>query len=107
MAAAFLPQVHGASGGVGLAAVQLASAAGMRVIGTASSNAGRSAVTAAGAAVVLDHKKEGYLDEAVAATGGNGGFDVVVEMLANVNLPKARKTVPVEHTSVELRGCAG
>lgn len=85
-----MAQVHGASGGVGLAAVQLAAAAGMRVVGTASSERGRSAALAAGARLALNHAQEGYMDETVATTGGNGGFDVVVEMLANVNLPKVR-----------------
>lgn len=83
-------QVHGASGGVGLAAVQLAAAAGMRVIGTASSPKGRELVLAAGASLAVDHRAEGYLEAAAAATAGGAGFDVVVEMLANVNLPKAR-----------------
>ena len=36
--------VHGASGGVGIAAVQLARAAGLRVLGTAGSDEGRAAV---------------------------------------------------------------
>ena len=42
--------IHGASGGVGIAAVQLARAAGMTVIGTASTEAGRKLVLEAGAA---------------------------------------------------------
>ena len=79
--------VHGASGGVGLAAVQMAYAAGMTVIGTAGSDKGRDAVEASGAGFVLDHTEAGYLDEIKALTGGKGP-DVVLEMLANVNLAK-------------------
>ena len=79
--------VHGASGGVGLAAVQIARAAGVTVIGTAGSDRGKAAVTAAGANYVLDHTKEGYLEEAKTLTGGRGP-DVILEMLANVNLAK-------------------
>ena len=79
--------VHGASGGVGLAAVQIARAAGLSVLGTASSDRGKKAVLEAGAEHVLDHTKEGYLDEAKALTGGKGP-DVILEMLANVNLAK-------------------
>lgn len=79
--------VHGASGGVGLAAVQIARAAGLTVFGTAGSDAGRRLVAGLGANHVLDHTREGYLDEIKALTGGKG-VDVVLEMLANVNLAK-------------------
>ncbi len=79
--------VHGASGGVGVAAVQLARAAGMTVIGTAGTEKGRRLVTEQGAHHVLDHRAAGYLEKLVAVTGGRG-VDVVLEMLANVNLGK-------------------
>ena len=79
--------VHGASGGVGLAAVQIARAAGLTIIGTAGSEAGRRLVAEQGAHHVLDHTHEGYLDEIKALTGGKGA-EVVLEMLANVNLAK-------------------
>ena len=79
--------VHGASGGVGTAAVQLARAMGMRVIGTASSVEGRALVSKEGAHHVLDHGAPDYLDTLMELTG-NRGVDVVVEMLANVNLGK-------------------
>ncbi len=79
--------VHGASGGVGTAAVQLARAAGMSVIGTAGSARGRDLVKAQGAGHVLDHRAPGHLDEIAGITAGRG-VDVVVEMLANVNLDK-------------------
>jgi NADPH2:quinone reductase len=79
--------VHGASGGVGIAALQLGRAHGLRVIGTAGSERGRALVTAQGAQHVLDHTKAGYLDELMRVTEGRG-VDVVLEMLANVNLAK-------------------
>lgn len=79
--------VHGASGGVGIAAVQLARAAGMTVIGTASTDKGRRLVAEQGAHHVLDHSSAGYLDEVLKLTG-NRGVDVVMEMLANANLQK-------------------
>lgn len=79
--------VHGASGGVGLAAVQIARAAGLTVIGTAGSERGRQIVAAQGADLVLDHTQDSYLDTAKSYTGGRGA-DVVLEMLANVNLGK-------------------
>jgi NADPH2:quinone reductase len=79
--------VHGASGGVGTAAVQLAHAAGIRVIGTAGSERGRGLVKLQGADRVLDHRVPGYLDEARKITADRG-VDVVLEMMANVNLDK-------------------
>jgi len=79
--------VHGASGGVGLAAVQLARTAGLRVIGTAGSAEGLALVAEQGAEHVLDHRQPGYLDRVRELTGGRGA-DVVVEMLANVNLDR-------------------
>ncbi len=79
--------VHGASGGVGVAAVQLARAAGMTVIGTAGTDRGRRLVIEQGAQHVLDHQAVGYLDEIAKLTNGHGA-DVVLEMLANLNLAK-------------------
>jgi NADPH:quinone reductase len=77
--------VHGASGGVGTAAIQWARAAGMKVFGTGGSEAGRRLIAEQGAHHVLDHKTADYLEKGVALTGGRG-FDVILEMLANVNL---------------------
>jgi NADPH2:quinone reductase len=79
--------VHGASGGVGLAAVQLARAAGTIVIGTAGSAEGQHCVLQEGAHHVFNHRSADYLGQVVAATEGRG-VDVVLEMLANVNLGK-------------------
>ncbi|HKS28298.1 MAG TPA: NADPH:quinone reductase [Pyrinomonadaceae bacterium] len=77
--------VHGATGGVGLAAVQLARAAGMRVIGTGGTEEGRLLALREGAHAVLDHRGESYLEQLSELTGGQGP-DVVLEMLANMNL---------------------
>ena len=77
--------VHGASGGVGLAAVQMARAAGLFVLGSAGSERGRHLVVEQGAHHALDHGDPSHLDEAVRLAGGKG-LDLVVEMLANVNL---------------------
>ncbi len=79
--------VHGASGGVGIGAVQLARARGLTVFGTAGTERGRKLVLAEGAHHVLDHTAPGYLDELMRLTGGRG-VDIVLEMLANVNLQK-------------------
>lgn len=77
--------VHGASGGVGLAATQIARAAGLTVVGTAGTDAGVSLVKAQGATHVLNHRHTGYLDALKDLTGGRGP-DVILENLANLNL---------------------
>lgn len=79
--------VHGASGGVGIAAVQIARAHGMRVIGTAGTARGLGLVREQGAHQALDHHAPDYLQQAMSFTGGRG-VDVVLEMLANVNLDR-------------------
>jgi NADPH2:quinone reductase len=79
--------VHGASGGVGVAAVQLANAAGLTVIGTAGTERGRKLVREQGAQHVLDHSSPGYLAEIGRLTEGRGP-NIVLENLANVNLQK-------------------
>jgi len=77
--------IHGASGGVGIAAVQFAVAAGLTVIGTAGTDEGLATVTAQGAQHVVNHRSPGHLEEVVALTGGRGP-DLILEMLANENL---------------------
>jgi NADPH2:quinone reductase len=79
--------VHGASGGVGTAGVQIARANGFTVIGTGGTDAGRELVRKNGAHHVVDHKDPGYPEKILALTGGKG-VDVILEMLANVNLGK-------------------
>jgi len=77
--------IHGASGGVGTAGVQIARAMGMTVIGTAGTDKGLDLVKREGAHHAFNHTKAGYAEEILNATGGRG-VDVVLEMLANVNL---------------------
>jgi len=79
--------VHGASGGVGTAAVQLARARGLRVFGTASSDEGRRLAREQGAHEVFDHRAPDQFEQIMKATDGRG-VDVIVELLANVNLGK-------------------
>ena len=77
--------IHGASGGVGLAAVQLARAEGLTIIGTAGTQRGLDLVKKEGAHYAFDHTKAGYTEEIMKVTAGRG-VDVILEMLANVNL---------------------
>jgi NADPH2:quinone reductase len=77
--------VHGASGGVGIAAVQMAHAMGMKVFGTAGTEKGLALVKEEGAHQAFDHKAGDYQEAILKATEGRG-VDVILEMLANVNL---------------------
>lgn len=77
--------VHGASGGVGIAAVQMARAIGMKVFGTAGTDKGLELINQEGAHQGFNHTKPGYQEEILAATGKQG-VDLILEMLANVNL---------------------
>lgn len=79
--------IHGASGGVGIAAVQWAKNAGLKVIGTASSPEGKQLVSEQGADAVFDHSDIDHLTEIREYTGGPG-VDVIIEMLANENLER-------------------
>jgi NADPH2:quinone reductase len=77
--------VHGASGGVGIAAVQLALHHDMQVIATAGTPESRRKLEEMGAQYVLDHNDDEHFADAHGATCGHG-VDVVLEMLANINL---------------------
>lgn len=101
--------VHGASGGVGTAALQLARGAGMRVFGSVGSPEGRELVHTLGADQVFDHTDPSYRQGILDATDGRG-VDCILEMLANVNLgedlrllaPRGRVVVIGSRGNVEL-----
>lgn len=101
--------IHGASGGVGVAATQFAVAAGAIVIGTAGTEEGLDVVRGQGAHHAVNHKSPGYVDEIVKLANGTGP-DVILEMLANVNLdhdltvaaPRARIVVIGNRGRVEI-----
>jgi NADPH2:quinone reductase len=77
--------VHGATGGVGIATVELARAHGMVVIGSGGTEEGLQVVREHGADVTVNHRSSGYTDEIMKATGGRG-VDVIIEMAAHINL---------------------
>jgi len=77
--------VHGASGGVGCAALQMGRAIGLTVFGTAGTQKGLDLAKREGAHRVFDHTKAGYQEDILKAAGGRG-VDIILEMLANVNL---------------------
>jgi NADPH:quinone reductase len=101
--------VHGATGGVGIAAVELAHARGLRVIGSGGTGRGLETVREHGADVLVNHKDAGYLDDIRKAAGGRG-VDVIIEMAAHINLdhdlsllaPRGRVVVVGNRGRVEI-----
>ncbi len=82
--------IHGASGGVGTAALQIATTMGLTIYGTAGTDAGLELIKREGAQHRFNHTKPGYEEEIMKATGGKG-LDIILEMLANVNLARDLK----------------
>jgi NADPH2:quinone reductase len=87
--------VHGASGGVGTASVQIARAMGMTVFGSAGTDKGLELVKREGAHQAFNHRNAGYHEEIMKASAGKG-VDVILEMLANVNLGGDLKMLAIE-----------
>jgi NADPH2:quinone reductase len=79
--------IHGASGGVGIAATQWAKNAGCRVVGTAGSDDGKKLVLENGADAVFDHTDEDHFGD-VHDFADDKGVEIIVEMLANINLER-------------------
>lgn len=77
--------IHGASGGVGIAACQIARAFGLKVLGTAGTPEGMKLVLNNGAHLAFNHREKDYLEKIKDTTNGLG-VNVIIEMLSNVNL---------------------
>jgi phthiocerol/phenolphthiocerol synthesis type-I polyketide synthase C len=73
--------IHGAAGGVGIAAIQLAQHLGAEIYATAGSDEKRDFVRLLGADHVFDSRSLAFADEILAATAGEG-IDVVLNSLA-------------------------
>jgi NADPH2:quinone reductase len=93
--------IHGASGAVGLASVQLARAHGMTIFGTAGTEEGMQLVKRSGAHHVFNHKDPDYINQLTKASE-NKGFDLILEMLANVNLGKDCQLIRPKGTIVVI-----
>ena len=76
--------VHGATSGIGVAAIQMAKAAGAKVIATARGADKAAQAAALGADIAVDASTEDF--EAVALA--NGGADVILDMVAGAYFPK-------------------
>lgn len=95
--------IHGASGAVGTAAVQIARALGAIVVGTAGTKDGMDVVTRCGAHHVFNHNHKSYEKKMVDHIGC---FDVIIEHLANINLGHDVQMLK-ERARVIVVGCRG
>ncbi|MEU4838296.1 type I polyketide synthase [Nocardia testacea] len=64
--------IHGAAGGVGTAAIQVAKERGARIIGTASTDERRAHVLSLGADHAIDSRSLNFVDDVLEITGGKG-----------------------------------
>ena len=97
--------VHSAAGGVGIVAVQIAKAAGARVIGTVSSDSKASLVKQFGADDVINYATHDFAEETNRLTGGRGA-DLILDAVGATTFEKGLKCVaPFGH--VILYGRAG
>ncbi|MFX1671559.1 SDR family NAD(P)-dependent oxidoreductase [Paraburkholderia sp. A2WS-5] len=84
--------VHGAAGGVGIAAIQLARHLGAEVFATAGSREKREFVRLLGANRVFDSRSLAFADQIREATGGSG-VDVVLNSLAGEAMVRSIDTL--------------
>jgi len=82
--------VHGATGAVGIATVQLALAAGMDVVASAGTEDGAKLLREQGVETVIMHNEADHLAPFQSLPTG---FDVIIEMLANHNLDQDLKAL--------------
>lgn len=93
--------VHGASGGVGTAAVQLARSLNLTVLATAGTQSGMTLVSRLGAHHVLDHHRSNVAEQVMSLTQQRG-VDVILEMLANENLAADLEMLATQGTVVVI-----
>jgi NADPH:quinone reductase len=101
--------IHGASGSVGLNAIQIAKDLGLTVYGSAGTEAGFQLIKDMGADFAFNHKSENYIDEIKNQTN-NQGFNLILENLANLNLavdlellaPKGRVIIIGSRGKIEI-----
>jgi acyl transferase domain-containing protein/NADPH:quinone reductase-like Zn-dependent oxidoreductase/NADP-dependent 3-hydroxy acid dehydrogenase YdfG/aryl carrier-like protein len=93
--------IHLASGGVGLAAIQVARDAGAKVFGTAGSDTKRSYLKAAGVDAVMNSRALDFADQVRALTGGRG-VDVVLNSLSGSGIDKSLECLAPFGRMVEI-----
>lgn len=97
--------IHGASGGVGMAAVQIAKAKGAKVIAVAGGQRKVDACREWGADVVIDHQQEDFVEVVKDLTNGRG-VEMVFDPVGGEVFDKSRRIMAVEGRLVVV-GFAG
>ena len=87
--------VHGGAGGVGTAAIQLATHAGCRVLATAGSEAKLLRARELGAGVLIDHRSEDFVARVREATDGHGA-DVILDIMGAAYLQRNVDTLAID-----------
>lgn len=98
--------VHAGAGGVGSMAIQIAKAAGSRVITTISSKEKGLVAASMGADVVVNYREESFVDRCLEETGGRG-VDAVIEMVSAENFDKSCQALKKYGTMVLLGAGTG
>jgi len=98
--------VHGAAGGVGLAAVDLGRALGARVIAVAGSEAKLAACREYGAWEVIDHRTEDVRERVLALTSGRGA-DVVFDPVGGEAFDASMRCTAPEGTILVIGFASG
>ena len=93
--------IHAASGGVGLAAVQVARLAGAEVFATAGSKEKRAFLESLGIRHVFDSRSVAFAGEAAARTGGRG-VDMVLNSLTGEFIPSGLSVLAAGGRFLEL-----
>ncbi len=97
--------IHSAAGGVGIVAIQIARAAGARVIGTVSSDGKAAPAKEYGANEVINYATHDFAAEAMRITGGKG-VDLILDAVGATTFENGLKCLaPFGHTI--LYGAAG
>jgi NADPH2:quinone reductase len=98
--------IHGGSSGVGTAAIQLAHAAGARVIVTAGTAQKCAACLALGADVAIDYRREDFVAAVQDATGGRGA-DVILDIVGGDYLQRNYAAAAPEGRIVQIAAQSG
>lgn len=93
--------IHAATGGVGMAAIQVARRAGARIVATAGTPAKRALALALGADHVADSRSLGF-EEEVRAAVGDRGVDLVLNSLAGEFIPASLRLLRAGGRFVEI-----
>ncbi len=90
--------IHGGSSGIGTTAIQLANAFGARVFVTAGSDDKCAACVALGAEKAINYKDEDF----VAVMKGEGGADLILDMVGGDYIPRNLKTLANDGRLVQI-----